>query len=39
MVLQALERTGGNKTRTAKLLGMSRRTIYRKMDEFNITDY
>jgi transcriptional regulator with PAS, ATPase and Fis domain len=39
MILQALEKAGGNKARTAKLLGISRRTIYRKMDEFNITDY
>jgi two-component system, NtrC family, response regulator HydG len=38
-ILQALERAGGNKTRTAKLLGMSRRTIYRKMEELNIADY
>jgi len=34
-----LERTGGNKARTAKLLGISLRTIYRKMDELNITSY
>jgi two-component system, NtrC family, response regulator HydG len=38
MILQALEKAGGNKARTARLLGISRRTIYRKMDEFNITD-
>jgi PAS domain S-box-containing protein len=38
-ILQALEKAGGNKTRTAKLLGMSRRTIYRKMSELDITDY
>ncbi|HET7317510.1 MAG TPA: sigma 54-interacting transcriptional regulator, partial [Nitrospirota bacterium] len=37
MILQALEKAGGNKARTAKLLGISRRTIYRKMQELNIT--
>jgi PAS domain S-box-containing protein len=36
-ILQALEKAGGNKAKTARLLGMSRRTIYRKMDELNIT--
>jgi DNA-binding NtrC family response regulator len=34
-----LERTRENKARTAKLLGINLRTIYRKMDEFNITSY
>lgn len=35
-VIQALERTSWNKTRAARLLGMSRRTIYRKIKEFKI---
>ena len=36
-ILQALEKTGWNKTRAALLLGISRRSIYRKIKEFNIT--
>lgn len=35
-VLQALEKTAWNKTKAALLLGMSRRTIYRKIKEFKI---
>ena len=37
-ILASLQRNGGNKARTARLLGMSRRTIYRKMDELKITN-
>ena len=33
---QALEKTGGNKAKAARLLSMSRRTIYRKIDKYNI---
>lgn len=32
----ALSQAGGNKAKAARLLGMSRRTIYRKIKEFNI---
>lgn len=32
----ALSQAGGNKAKAARLLGMSRRTIYRKITEFNI---
>jgi len=35
-ILDALEQAGGNKTRAARLLGMSRRTIYRKINEYGI---
>jgi PAS domain S-box-containing protein len=34
----ALEKSGGNKSRAARLLGISRRTIYRKMEELGIED-
>ena len=36
LIRDALVRAGGNKTKAAKLLGMSRRTIYRKLDEHAI---
>ena len=36
-ILQALEKTDWNKTKAASLLGISRRSIYRKIKEFNIT--
>ena len=35
-ILQALKKTHWNKTHAAKLLGISRRTIYNKIKEFNI---
>ena len=33
---KALEKTDGNKAKAARLLSMSRRTIYRKMEKYNI---
>ena len=33
---QALQQTDGNKAKAARMLQMSRRTIYRKMDKYNI---
>lgn len=36
VILRALEQSAWNKARAARLLGMSRRTIYRKMKEYNI---
>ncbi|MBI5055493.1 MAG: sigma 54-interacting transcriptional regulator [Nitrospirae bacterium] len=36
VILQALEKTSWNKSKAAQLLGMSRRSIYRKMKEFKI---
>ena len=35
-ILHALEKTSWNKARAARLLGMSRRTIYRKIEEFKL---
>ena len=32
-ILDALERSGGNKTRAARLLGVNRRTIYRRISK------
>lgn len=36
-IRRALQRTGWNKSRAALLLGMSRRTIYRKIEKYQIT--
>ena len=36
-ILRALEETGGNKSEAARLLGMSRRTIYRKIEKHGIS--
>ena len=35
---RALEETDGNKTKAARMLSMSRRTIYRKIDKYNIAE-
>ncbi len=35
-ILRVLEETGGNKSEAARLLGMSRRTIYRKIEKHGI---
>lgn len=37
-ITYALQRCGGNVTEAAKMLGISRRTLYRRMDKYNI-DY
>jgi len=35
-IIQALEKTGWNKAKAARLLGMSRKTMYRKIEEYKI---
>ncbi|MDA8140539.1 MAG: sigma 54-interacting transcriptional regulator [Desulfobacteraceae bacterium] len=37
-IKDALVRTGGNKAKAARLLGIGRRTIYRKIEEYQIQD-
>jgi len=37
-ILQALEKTVGNKTEAAKLLGISRRTLYRKIQHYRLAE-
>jgi transcriptional regulator of acetoin/glycerol metabolism len=36
-ILNALEKTAGNKSRAARLLGIDRKTLYRKMERYNIS--
>jgi transcriptional regulator with PAS, ATPase and Fis domain len=38
LIIQALIRAGGNKAKAARLLGVDRSTLYRKMSEHGITD-
>jgi transcriptional regulator of acetoin/glycerol metabolism len=37
-VLEALEKTGWNKSKAARLLGIGRMTLYRKIQEYNLTE-
>lgn len=36
MILEALERAGGNRTKAAKLLGISRASLYNKLNQYGI---
>jgi len=36
MIIQALEKTGGNRTKAAEKLGISRRTLHRKINEYQL---
>ncbi|MFH1037041.1 MAG: sigma-54 dependent transcriptional regulator [PVC group bacterium] len=38
LIRSALDRAGGNKQKAAGLLGISRRTLYRKMEEYGLKD-
>ncbi|MCF7791910.1 MAG: sigma-54 dependent transcriptional regulator [Victivallales bacterium] len=37
LIIQALDESGGNRTEAAAKLGISRRTLHRKLNEYNIT--
>jgi len=37
-ILEILRRTGGNKTKTAQMLGLDRKTLYRKLEEYHTED-
>ncbi|MCX7979003.1 MAG: sigma-54 dependent transcriptional regulator, partial [Bdellovibrionaceae bacterium] len=37
-IVEALQRTGGNRTLAARYLGMSRRTFYRRLKQYGITE-
>ena len=37
-IVDTLRRTGGNKSRAAEILGLDRKTLYRKLDEYRVAD-
>jgi DNA-binding NtrC family response regulator len=37
LILKALEQAGGNKTRAAKLLGLTRRTLYSRLERYGLS--
>ena len=38
LIIRALKATGGNRTKAAEQLGISRRTLHRKLHEYNLTE-
>jgi len=36
LILKALEKAGGNKSRAAALLGLTRRTLYSRMERYGL---
>ena len=38
MILKALKATGGNRTRAARHLGISRRTLHRKLNQYGLRE-
>lgn len=38
MIRQSLERNNGKRKKTAEELGISERTLYRKIKEYNLSD-
>jgi transcriptional regulator of acetoin/glycerol metabolism len=38
LLIRALKETGGNRTLAAKKIGMSRRTLHRKLHTYNLED-
>ncbi len=39
LIMQALKDTGGNRTKAAQKIGMSRRTLHRKLKTYGLEDY
>jgi DNA-binding NtrC family response regulator len=37
-ILEVLRQTGGNKSRTAEILGLDRKTLYRKLEEYRVEE-
>jgi DNA-binding NtrC family response regulator len=38
LIIRALQETGGHRTKAAQLIGMSRRTLHRKLHEYQLED-